>query len=459
MIKILGQNESINYGEWYVDTIKVNIPPKPVAYFSVEDSVICQYNPIKIFNRSKSMVSKSNSFEWTLSDGQNSKDSMPQFRMDSIGTFDLKLVYRNGYCDSVFIKKSYIKVIKAPKPGLNVSQSSGCAPLKISISDTFTFRSISKKRYWFSDKDSVFEIDIQLNQYNKTFSKPGVYYFKQILHGLTGCINESDSFKVNVSYGITKSDTVHIINSSVEENGVSVIWENYHPNLTYGIFKNGVFQTKTNDTQYFDPINYVMETEYSIKAYDSCGSESSSGRIGKPILLKVNMIGYNEAALINFSNYKDWLDTKLNYCIQKRINNQWVNINCMNSNGQFIDDDFLKEGEIEVFYRIMAHSYSNPTIVTYSNVVCLQYTPTLFIPNAFTPNKDQRNDSFEPVTYGIVDYQITVINRWGEIIFKGDKNNKWSPTDLPDGVYTVLIEYSTKAYQNLTRRVNVTLLR
>jgi gliding motility-associated-like protein len=42
-----------------------------------------------------------------------------------------------------------------------------------------------------------------------------------------------------------------------------------------------------------------------------------------------------------------------------------------------------------------------------------------FIPTAFTPNNDGKNDVFKPLIFGNVkSYQFTIYNRWGEVVFK-----------------------------------------
>jgi gliding motility-associated-like protein len=50
---------------------------------------------------------------------------------------------------------------------------------------------------------------------------------------------------------------------------------------------------------------------------------------------------------------------------------------------------------------------------------CLQ---GFYIPSAFTPDRDQRNDDFKPLLFGkIIHYQFTVYNRWGEMVFTSKK--------------------------------------
>ena len=98
-------------------------------------------------------------------------------------------------------------------------------------------------------------------------------------------------------------------------------------------------------------------------------------------------------------------------------------------------------------------------LLTCKSFICIPYIPTIFIPNAFSPNGDGINDVFELTFYGIEYYELTVVNRWGEIIFKGKKNETWKGLDAPDGVYTILIKYKTNNGSILNQKTNIHLLK
>jgi len=58
-------------------------------------------------------------------------------------------------------------------------------------------------------------------------------------------------------------------------------------------------------------------------------------------------------------------------------------------------------------------------------VIVYKTLPDIFMPNAFTPNADGRNDVIRPVLVGItsLDY-FKVFNRWGQMVFATTQNNK-----------------------------------
>lgn len=62
---------------------------------------------------------------------------------------------------------------------------------------------------------------------------------------------------------------------------------------------------------------------------------------------------------------------------------------------------------------------------------------TFYIPNSFTPNDDDLNETFGPKGYfkGIANYKMIIWNRWGENIFETtDINNQWNGTFRNEGI-------------------------
>ncbi len=72
--------------------------------------------------------------------------------------------------------------------------------------------------------------------------------------------------------------------------------------------------------------------------------------------------------------------------------------------------------------------------------------PAVFIPNSFTPNKDNLNDNFIVKGSHITEYEINIFTRWGDLIYKSnDITDSWDGTLngvlSPIGVYVYLIRY------------------
>lgn len=58
-------------------------------------------------------------------------------------------------------------------------------------------------------------------------------------------------------------------------------------------------------------------------------------------------------------------------------------------------------------------------------------SPFVFVPNAFTPNNDQKNDHFIVKADGMTELKMIIWNRWGEIVYETN-----DPNDIGwDGTY------------------------
>nr|HMT30051.1 gliding motility-associated C-terminal domain-containing protein [Bacteroidia bacterium] len=72
----------------------------------------------------------------------------------------------------------------------------------------------------------------------------------------------------------------------------------------------------------------------------------------------------------------------------------------------------------------------------------------LFIPGAFTPNNDGKNDLFFADGTNVKNFKITVFNQWGQQVFDsallgiaGGWNGKYNDAKAPEGLYTYVVNY------------------
>ncbi|MBO6759585.1 MAG: gliding motility-associated C-terminal domain-containing protein, partial [Roseivirga sp.] len=81
-------------------------------------------------------------------------------------------------------------------------------------------------------------------------------------------------------------------------------------------------------------------------------------------------------------------------------------------------------------------------------------TPKIVLPNAFSPNGDGSNETFRPSNSCPVEYQLTIYNRWGNVIFHtNDISLGWDGTfngsDAPEGKYSYFASWVIEA-NNIT---------
>jgi gliding motility-associated-like protein len=84
-----------------------------------------------------------------------------------------------------------------------------------------------------------------------------------------------------------------------------------------------------------------------------------------------------------------------------------------------------------------------------------------WIPDAFTPNGDGRNDAFKPMSSGILNegYELLIYNRWGALVFATqNRNTAWDGSyegkPVPEGLYVYQIKFSYTDQKGITRKKN-----
>ena len=270
--------------------------------------------------------------------------------------------------------------------------------------------------------------------------------------------DEAGSFPVNLTvndYGCSTSynDQLHVfadpeINFSIPLNTgcqpFKPVFENnsnastqltYLWNLGNG-FTSNEFEP---DYTYFDPGSYHI----------SLIGTTNSGCIKSDTMHLLNAITVNPTPISNFL-----LHPTETYFINHQIE---VNDNSSTSIHQFSFGDGLTSSD-SLFY----HTFNEPGRYTFEHYVINEFGCShtseqevwikpdflFFPPNSFTPNGDGLNDEFLISVDGVLDYDIKLFNRWGEVIFNTKSptngwNGKLKGKDVPSGVYTWKVELKT----------------
>ncbi len=101
----------------------------------------------------------------------------------------------------------------------------------------------------------------------------------------------------------------------------------------------------------------------------------------------------------------------------------------------FSDDRSLNTNGYQV-YRSYPESGTYPVVLVSKNqwdctdtiikVLTVEPASSVYMPNAFTPNDDGRNDVLLPVTRGVKSYTLKIFNRWGELVYEtSGSGNGW----------------------------------
>ncbi len=92
----------------------------------------------------------------------------------------------------------------------------------------------------------------------------------------------------------------------------------------------------------------------------------------------------------------------------------------------------------------------------------------LFIPSAFTPNRDGLNDVFVATPQckyiGLKSFELRIYNRWGQVVFRTNDihqgwNGMYKNQDVPEGVYLYVVKYALLQNEPVEQRGTITLIR
>jgi gliding motility-associated-like protein len=84
----------------------------------------------------------------------------------------------------------------------------------------------------------------------------------------------------------------------------------------------------------------------------------------------------------------------------------------------------LYHGEFDVIrYKVLVSNVSGCADSAFITVKIFKVPAQVFVPTAFTPNKDGTNDLFRPIAVGITRIlYFRVFNRWGQLVFSTTEN-------------------------------------
>lgn len=130
----------------------------------------------------------------------------------------------------------------------------------------------------------------------------------------------------------------------------------------------------------------------------------------------------------------------------------------LSGGGQFYEWDFgdgspfiymfepyheFPDAEGNFYYVTLNVTSEHGCVASVTNVIGVEQSYTVYVPNAFTPDANGVNEVFYPVMYGFDkhDFQMEIYNRWGQLVFKTYNmdigwDGSYGGDVCQDGVYT-----------------------
>jgi gliding motility-associated-like protein len=135
------------------------------------------------------------------------------------------------------------------------------------------------------------------------------------------------------------------------------------------------------------------------------------------VLPKVNAFAGNDTAVV--------VGQPLHFHATGGINYLWSPPIAL-SNVNIDDPIALYDGSIDsIRYQVMVSDEQNCIDSAFVTVKIFKTNPQIFVPTAFTPNGDGRNDLIRPIGVGIKNIEyFRIYNRWGQMVFSTSINGK-----------------------------------
>lgn len=217
-------------------------------------------------------------------------------------------------------------------------------------------------------------------------------------------------------------------------------------NTLYGEATYQDFDVKANDSGYC----------YRLIYQNACGQRAPASEPICSILLK------NQSPLLTWSAERPFLDEIDAYTITRlgeAGSNDVKNIKLVNT----YYPDLTKFSDLSFTFQIRADS-KNGNYQSLSNIITYKRDTDIFAPDAFTPNDDGYNDVFEVKAAMFKTFKMSVVNRWGEVVFHSDDiakgwNGMIKGNPAPVGSYIWRIEIVNNLDQTVKKNGTFVLLK
>jgi gliding motility-associated-like protein len=220
----------------------------------------------------------------------------------------------------------------------------------------------------------------------------------------------------------------------------------------------------TTALTYSDP-TYSTENKtcYKVSYTDVCNNKSALSLEACPIRLSGGLSKDNSINL-SWSAYAGWRDDVSEYVVEKYSETgKLLQTFSAGTSTTLLDDAQDLTTQIYI-YVVKATAVQSGLPQAVSNPVTVVKDPNLFHPTAFTPNGDNLNDVFNVFGHYIVDFEMNIFNRWGELLYTTTDiqqgwDGQYKGNAMPEGTYTYIAKITDLAGRDFTKSGSVLLLR
>jgi gliding motility-associated-like protein len=395
-------NVSINSnGCKNTDTFNLNLKTKPLAQFSAYDLCVDE-----TLNLSNSSIGSIFLYSWDFGNGSASTIMNPTTSYSDPGSYNIELVVSSiNNCKDTFINS--INVTKAPnlKLGPDIKTCDNIINLSAGINNSTYL--------WSNGSTSS----------TSTFNQSGLIWLNvdsgncSVSDSINFIIHEKPNADFSVE-GACTNDTLRLKDISTFNQSQIKQWS---WNLNNDIFNTNEVHKSFNN---MGNISVKLVVSNDVGCRDSIQKNITINEPGQSQIstsTDLNILKGEEALLEAYGNGQSylWSPEELTY-------------------DPYNSSTLSFPEESTTFF---VYSYDNQGCLIQDSIRVEVYNDTkVFIPTAFTPNNDGKNDLFYISGDFICDIEYMIFNRWGQIVFEAnDINKRW------DGSYKG-IKQNNEAY-------------
>jgi|5_EtaG_2_1085323.scaffolds.fasta_scaffold00039_79 gliding motility-associated-like protein len=409
-----------------VDTVlkTVTIHPMPEAEFTFSNQ--CYGTTIPFVDGTTIASGNVSNWQWYFGDGNTSIQQSPQHNYNAEGIYSATLVVtsNNGCKDTI---KHFVEVW--PIPVVNFSPTEVCfnTPTQFTdlttVSNNFTQNNIVSWNWDFGDNSGTSAQQNPIYQYNSE----GKFYATLTVVSNNGCANSQTleitvnpiphvDFIADITQGCSPLTINFTDNSSIDTLGniSGWHWDFGNGNTSSAQSPSGVVfnnPSHTNTAYY----NVIL----SVTSDKGCTITDSMSQMLTVFPKPLADFAYSpEEANI--------YDSEITFTDLSVVANQWlwdVGDKGTTFTNQHPVHHYTDSGD---YYVTLFIENTFGCKDTTQKKVRIEPAFALWIPNAFTPDSDNKNDYFFAKGYGIDEIETLIFDRWGELIFEGNQlDSQW----------------------------------
>ncbi len=428
----------------------LTINAKPIVQFNAQNTSGCLPLAPK-FNDFSTTVEGS-TYQWIFGDSTTSNDKVPNHTYLKDGLFSVKeIITAPGGCKDSLVIPGYIYALSAVTPKFVVKNF--CANRITEFIDSSKVSTGTIKNWTWNINNDV----IQSQNKSYVFTKSGKYKIKLTVSSDQNCENsiekEIEIEDIPVVNFLTDKvegcfpEVVNFTNNSTSPANTKYKWD---------------FGDGSKDATISPFHKYLSMDTFSVKLY-------ATSPLGcKDSLIKSKLITIYPVPTAKFAIKTTTAlipNSKIVFENLSSYGTQFLWEFGDNTSTSLVTPQHSYINEKDEKYQICLTAYSSPSCFTkICDSIHINYSTTLAVPSAFSPNGDEKNDVFKVLGGPCTKLDLKIFNEWGNEVFSSQTQNEgwdgnYNGVAQPVGTYTYSFVATTVDGKEITKNGIINLTR